>query len=765
MTEANQDLDNEPAEATARRRIPGWLVVLGVGLIGAVIYTIPYLQNSLFYYVGDNPESFVPLWHHFGEQLREGQWLTMDPAGWYGGNFAAESAYSLWNPVTLVNYVIVSLFDDLAAAAAVVMIEFLTLTAMGVYLVCREYGARRVPAVVVGLAVPAAGFTLYYEASGWPIGLMSFTWIAWFWWAARRHVRGAMSPLIPFLFGALAMTTGNPYAALGLLILVVALAIELLVGKEFKKLVHVLVMGACVGISGALMFLPLLGAMEVSSRQELAMIANDTFMVPDLGDLAGSSSPTYLPSILNWGGALRENLPSTYFIWFAIPLLPWLRWRSLSHPVRPLLSLVVVTGVYAVLVLGPSNLWLFRWPIRLIEYLYLGLGIFLAVLMSAGLARDRIRQRVLVTAGLVLFGAYLSFAVRPEYWRMHLAAGIAVLALVLAAVFTYHRRGWVAAGAVLLIGSLGVITYQTSRIPVVGPGGIAVEPPRSVSRMEKGTESYQGAVLQLAAQNSVRTQDQDDGEMVFGNLSVATGHESLTRYSGIGFAKFTTALCMDYKGATCPDAFNRLWRPLTATDVALVDALRVDTLVLQNKLLPDVVAKAPKPGWSVRLRDEVRTVWVRDVPISYPGRVSWAQRGTEVRSSDSRPSSEVVQAAVPGQGGELVFARLDWPGYKATIDGREVPVRTRDAGLVAIDLPPGEHRVELTFSSPGLQVGALIMAAAAGIVSIQTVFWWIGRRRDRRTESGRPTTPGDAHNPGDTIEPVLTHAGPKPDAP
>ena len=70
------------------------------------------------------------------------------------------------------------------------MVEFLAILAMGTYLLAREYGAGRVPAVIVATAMPVTGFTLWYEASGWPAGLMAFTWVTHFWWSARRHARG-----------------------------------------------------------------------------------------------------------------------------------------------------------------------------------------------------------------------------------------------------------------------------------------------------------------------------------------------------------------------------------------------------------------------------------------------------------------------------------------------------------------------------------------------------------------------------------------------
>jgi hypothetical protein len=73
-----------PTTARTRHRVPDPLVVLGVGVAVAATMTIPFLQRHDFYYSGDNPQSFIPLWHHFGHLLRAGQWPTMEPGGWTG---------------------------------------------------------------------------------------------------------------------------------------------------------------------------------------------------------------------------------------------------------------------------------------------------------------------------------------------------------------------------------------------------------------------------------------------------------------------------------------------------------------------------------------------------------------------------------------------------------------------------------------------------------------------------------------------------------
>ena len=754
---------DDTGPGTGGRRIPEWAVAAAVGVAVAVVMTIPFLQRHGFYYTGDNPESFVPLWHHFGEQLRGGHWPTMDPAGWYGGNYAAEGAYSLWNPLQLLDYVVVSLFDDLAAAAAFVQIQFLALLGIGAYLLCREYGAGRTAAAVVAIGVPATGFTLYYEAAGWPAGLMAFTWVTWFWWAVRRQARGRVWPLVPFLIGALGMTTGNPYAALGMVVVLAGVAVELIVQRAYGRLANLVLTGLCVGATAALVFLPLLGTLPVTDRQAVAGLANDSFLVPHLGDMLASSAPTYLPPIVNWGGALFERLPSTYFLWFAIPIVPWVRWHALRRSAPPLTSLLVITVLFGAMTVGPSNVWFFRWPIRLIEYFYLGVAVLLALALSRGLARDHLRRRTWATVGLVAAGAYLSWAVRPDMSRMHLLAGAGVLALVLAAAWASRRWGARASAAVLLLGTVLVLTCQTGHLPVAGDA-VADRTPVSIAQVQGATSSYRGAVLQLATKASLGTAtSRQTGELLFGNESLMSGHESVVRYSGMGFQEFSDVLCIDYRGQVCPDAFERIWHPVGNTGAPLVDLLEVRTLVLDAGLLPGPASGPPRPGWTVATRDGLRTVWVRELPGASEGRLAWSSPGIEVLRDTGEGTSESVSFRAT-EDGSLMFARLAWPGYTATVDGQPVAVEDGPAGLLTIHVPAGDHRLTVRHEPPGLSAGVAIFGAAGALSLAQTVVWvGVALRRRQRPTAPAMVDPPDAAPVGTSADETrrgdVTHVG------
>ncbi|BAH52217.1 hypothetical membrane protein [Rhodococcus opacus B4] len=729
------------------RGVPEWTVALAVAVVAAAIATIPRMVDDRFYYGGDMLESFVPSWHRIGTELLAGRWLTVNPDAWIGGNYAGEAAYGLYNPVNLANYALAAKFEDLSVAAFVIMTEFLALFALATYLLCREYGARRGPAILAGLTIPFSGFTLFYEAGGWPSGMMAVAWVTLFWWSALRLSRGRTNPLVTFLIGALTVSMGNPYAALGAVVVLLGLGVELLVRREFFRLLVLVITGACAGTGALVTYLPLFLSVDVTTRAGSTGIFNDTFLQPQLGGLAAMSSPSYLPVIMTFGGPV-EVIPSLYLAWFVLPLLPWLPWgriRALfaspgfrrTHG-RQLISLGMIAVVYFLFTFGPSNVGMFRWPIRLVEYLYLCLLVGLSLALSLGLARDRVRRRATASAVLIVLGFYLAFASSPALTGRHVLFALLVAALCAIAYFARRTGGPSGLVAALVLGTLVVSAAQVWSLTHDIERGSRADP-ASTATLSGQTDRYQGTVLQLAALNDTPNADITAGRILFGNEIMASSVEgSINAYTGIGFTEFQEALCMDYRGAVCPGVYGALWQPVNADiPVPLIDYLRVSTLVVQHALVPEVATTPPPPGWHVTERSDSRTVLQRDRPLPLPGRVSFASDGVRVLSSESSAATETVR--VTGSGGTVSFARLAWPGYSATVDGEPVAATAGWHGLLAVTVPPGDHELVVTFRPPRQNLSVAVFGAATVVVLILSVVDPVIRRRKVSAATTRTT--------------------------
>jgi len=93
-----------------------------------------------------------------------------------------------------------------------------------------------------------------------------------------------------------------------------------------------------------------------------------------------------------------------------------------------------------------------------------------------------------------------------------------------------------------------------------------------------------------------------------------------------------------------------------------------------------------------------------------------------VEYSPSRLAIEVEQA----YDGLLVLSENYYPGWQAKVDGREVPIVRTNAVLRAVEVPAGEHRVEMAFKPVSVALGAAISATTLLLGSLYGLWCVIG---------------------------------------
>ena len=743
--------DETSVDALRVARAPAWLPPVTLLVVVVLLTTIPVLRTPDFYYWDDSAAAFLPTWRAIGLDLMSGQWPTLRPDLWMGGNWAGEAQFGLWSPVNLLLYVVVAALPDLAVAAAVVKITFLVVLAFGTYMLARDYGALPWPAVAAASALPVSGFTLYFDASTWAAGLMAFAWVPWFWWAARRTLHRRVNPAVVFVIGYLLITNGNPYGALAAVIVLAGVAVEGLATGQRTGLMRLVLIGACVGTAAGVAYLPLVLTAE-SGWRDSGGIYNDGFLVPDLTMLATTSMPSYLPFIRVWSGS-GSTVPVTYSAWFVVPLLAWLPWRVLVDRAREFAGLGVILAVYLGLTLGPSSLWLFRWPARLIEYVLLCVFLVVAVLLSSGLRTDHWRIRAGVTYAAALASAWLAVAARPDLYLRHVGATVVMLALVSVLVVAILRAP--RAVPLILVGGTGlVLVLQTAWVP--DNRDVAVWSfPTAERDLDRYAGRFQEPVLQIAASELVPAEDRPQAwdDLRFGSLAAASGVETSASYTGVGYDEFSETLCMNHTGSTCAEALLASRSPAgeAVTVDSLADAVKARTIVVQNDLVPEE-DRTPPDGWTVAESTERVTVFTRSTPLPWPdSRLAAVTAGVSVDSAGSTDTTESLRLSTPPDGGALLFSRLAWPGYSASADGIDLEVVETSEGLTEVLLPGGLDRasVTLTFRVPGYPLAIpLLLLGVAGATTISLA----ARRADRRA---RPHVglgqldgyPGAGHRP------------------
>lgn len=85
-----------------------------------------------------------------------------------------------------------------------------------------------------------------------------------------------------------------------------------------------------------------------------------------------------------------------------------------------------------------------------------------------------------------------------------------------------------------------------------------------------------------------------------------------------------------------------------------------------------------------------------------------ASTGEPGQAEIIRDNGSRIEARVQGGGGLLVFSEVDYPGWRAFVDGNAVSLLRANYVLRALCVPAGDHEVTLIYDPPLLKAGALI---------------------------------------------------------
>ena len=125
-----------------------------------------------------------------------------------------------------------------------------------------------------------------------------------------------------------------------------------------------------------------------------------------------------------------------------------------------------------------------------------------------------------------------------------------------------------------------------------------------------------------------------------------------------------------------------------------------------------------------------------------PGLISWVSPGTVIRPaagpnefSDTRECLEIDD--VPAGGGEIMFSRLWFPGYRARLGDQRLEVSAYRQAFVSVTLPGSARgRLVLEYDPPYLRTGILL--AVTGVLLFSAVVFCSFPRRQPHTTACVP---------------------------
>ena len=738
----------------------------------AVVFTIVIAFLGLSFYI-DDPGFF---WHddlqsqHVGgtaevaRAFREGSFPLLAKWSWAAGAFAAEYQYGVFSFFQdLVNVIAWSCGFPLYGVAAFLSLVHLTVTALGGYLLAREYGVSRVLASAVGFLSAYNGFLIAWGATSWYPVVSSFAWVPWFWLATRRSVTrpitsGAILGVAVSLY--LILTAGWPFTIL----MAVAIAVWQLGAALAARRIRALLWSCVAMTAGVLLSAPaLLMIVEYVGSTDRYSGIQDTWTVPPLGWL-GLILPTVTMVWNTWGGRLPHvtiEMAGGFVPVVAFLAVSVLSLRSFWKEYAAEIGLLLTT---AALSMTPT-LGMIRWSFRWLPLFHLALALLGALALQhlwrirpqRPASRELIINRwnpgvwalALIPIALVIT---LRGDARESTWMI--ACVLLIAALVWTAIELVATRAlqeWTVV-AVVLVSTL--IAYRTvdptKNVPVWRLSSEQLLQKKPFDPSIRYFVGFGWNELMRADRRLANTHVEDS---LFrpANMPMISDLNVINGYSPMSPHGIHHLLGITFHGWIDREEMPRLLR-MERDEGALLDHLSVNGLLLNEGTQSEYAAYDPahwtvvrreagdvllhrlKPvGGPVRIANVTRTfadedaaiAWIRSrkiaaMPWTLTGVPSAEQpRCIDVAVTDVRverlSASAFVDASRCASEALVVFTRPWYPGYVATLDGKPVGVQKVDTMMPGVFVRPGTRgTIEVRYRPWGLTVG--LGVAAVGVL-------------------------------------------------
>ncbi|HEX2148977.1 MAG TPA: hypothetical protein VHI31_02210 [Actinomycetota bacterium] len=731
-----------------------YLVVQGCQL-GAL-----FLLAPRFFWLDDSQTQFGPMAWWLGNNLRNGRPPLMDPDFGMAGNFTADMQYGVLDPLHWGLQWLIGLSDNPIVFSWIFGSISVLVLGTGSLAVLLLHRVRPALAIAGAVGIASSGFFLWYGSFWWPL-MWSAAWLPWLW--AGLSSKGWAGAVATGVATWALLASGNPYIFPFVLLIVAGYVWESRrsAGSFRGTLTGGLAARGAALFGGVVVASPtLLTALELAplTLRHVSpdpVIGNEGVDIPNLVDVL-LGGVTLIGQTNSMGTHLARS-PAMATMLIAVPLLALVSWRKAFRS-PGVLTAVLVCGAGAVFTQLPSVVWELRVPMRHTVAFQIFLPLLALVAVSA--APNLSRERVLAAGGLIAAQFTLAVLRSPLLSIWHLLATVVTAAALAAAIHLLRQNaGFRALAPVALVASAAVallvseqmmVTVQERVDEIEFMGSMEPRPYRAqVAGYEIGDSLQEYRDRSYAVDRTMTIlvwapfdddRGWEDGIMA-GNGNLLAGLKPGFGSLAVWQKRLDEHWCIDFLGATC-DARNLL-RRAEGTSRVWIDLLAADYVLLQTTA-PDRLRRHFERNWA---KVEETDFWLEyRRKDTLPGRVTDA-RNVEMREDGWQAGPAYAGAPMDtyvvstgAQPGSLVFRIPYWPGLRATLDDRAIPISTVDRSLLRVNLPPEVSGSELKIyydpigariSTPATILGLLAILAAA---AAQPVL----RRRAGRTPGSGP---------------------------
>jgi hypothetical protein len=733
------------------RRLLVWLLWAAALLCAAM--AIPLFAGRV--YVADDLGAYhLPLRAFYAQQLQAGEPFDWLPALFSGFYLSGEGQAGTYHPLHLALY----RFLPLTVAFDLELLVSYPLMLWGSYLFLRRWLARRDAALLGALAFTFSGFNLLHFVHPNAVAVVAH-W-PWLLWALDHALKKRCQTPFPAPFsraGAFALVSlllgseiviGYPqYVWIGLIFTIpyalFFVAQDIGTIPRWRQAVYLLLAGVAGLLLGGIQLIPSIDALSHSTRQS----ADAAFATS--GSLHPLNMVQVVAPYLFATRVVGQNTHELGLYFGAVPLLlcVWLlaQRRNWGH-CRPLIVAALWVAGIALLMSfgehGPGGTWQqhlpmvgkFRFPCRTIVWVYAAVALLAAVAWQRLAEAQADGRRTSNTPLWIVCGASLAAALAapliwPQFvstWPLVAVAPVcfAGAAIALAAAARGSRVALVALVLLTMLdlGSYGFSYAVLSRTDRLDNYARQQDAPPTADRPivaqpggDRDAEEQVGNRLLLAG---FRRADGYAGLVPAQQLDYRD--PLALRVAGVGFRAEEPANGGANRPTTTWQAVPDPLPPIRLVTRAIVDrggAFPPDAVAADAALYNPASAHLPFLG--AASLDPASYTEPLDLTPGSPGTIT---------DLDQRAGRLSLTTQTDGRQ-LLVVAASFHSGWRATSDGRPVPVLQVNRDFLGCVVEPGTHRVTFDFRPFSLRLGKVLSTLGLGLLCAQwVVAEWLRRR-------------------------------------
>lgn len=727
---------------------PLWLRVATLGgaslLISALITFSYYSARSVKQFMrADSLNEFLPYLREYSRLLFSGQSPTLTTQSFSGGNYLVDFHRTALNVSEFVGVVAWRFTSDIRQVALAMAFISVLLLFLGSYFLGRNFLGRLYSylfAITVTTLPVIHGFYIgnWWNAAG---GMIAFVWLlAAMMWCCQQPSVWKLPAI--FVCTWLVFTSGWPHSMAALAITVIITLIWYLISRKLGVTVlswHWVTLIGVAGFAGFLAAIP--AAMEflkLSSymARESEFANGSNFGVPSIGQLLSVMNPIGYDF---WNYFGYDWWPVAIgFVSLAVVALPLVVPR-LSERVRrdPFLWLTVaLTIAFLLSTQLPSQLGPLRWPFRFVAYYVIAAAAILFRLLDGATFKWTKTRWLVSTGGFSLFVVWSLARTGGDDWAPLIQLALIGMILVLSVLgILYLMRYPVCRnGAIVALVVLGIATTIIAPSPTQTKITTGTLPATAVAEQLKQLAAGGYLLDATSGKNSPGINSHlHAGRYLLYDIALLNGYDPNVQ------KPFSDLLGKHgSRGFLNPDAAEAVLQPsLVDSNKCVSSILKISAIILPNKSVSKLTDQLADCGFTrSSMRKNKATVFTAPVSPALPTTLSYSA-GVNVSDIQASNQTESMQISnTSGSSKQLVFSRMYWPGYKATLDGKPLTVTSAESGIVvAVNIPAGaEGKLTLQYATQTLPTSWFVLGGLGLLLLIVAMAVASGWKRRNKPE-------------------------------